>query len=59
MILDAWRKQLVEIDELKRRIRQLEEERVADVDERIDLGGAVAAWRRVGGGRRGDGDCSD
>ena len=59
MILDAWRRQLVEIDELKRRIRQLEEERAANVDERIDLDDAVAAWRRVGRGRRRDSDSSD
>lgn len=59
MLLDAWRRQLVEIDELKRRIEQLRKERIEDADERTDADWRDVAWRRVGLGRRGNDDRSD
>ena len=59
MLLDAWRRQLVEIDELKRRIEQLRQERKEDADERTDAGWNDVYWRRVGRGRRSDHDRSD
>jgi hypothetical protein len=59
MLLDAWRRQLVEIDELKRRIEQLRQERKDDVSKRTDDGWGSVPWRRVGLGRRGNGDSSD
>jgi len=59
MLLDAWRRQLVEIDELKRRIEQLRQERKDDVDERTDDDWRDVAWRRTGRGRRGNDDRSD
>jgi len=59
MLLDAWRRQLVEIDELKRRIEQLRQERKDDVDERTDDDWRNVDWRRVGRGRRRTDDRSD
>jgi len=59
MLLDAWRRQLVEIDELKRRIEHLRQERIEDADEHTDANWRDVAWRRVGRGRRRDHDRSD
>ena len=66
LVLQMWRRLLVENDRLQRRIAELEN-RLAGVLElgdlyarkRTDAGGADVDWRRVGRGRRRDSDSSD
>jgi hypothetical protein len=58
LVLEAWRGLLVENNMLRQRIVQLELE-VRNVSRHTDDGWGSVPWRRVGLGRRGDGDSSD